>query len=62
MRLPLFFLLLCIGCGDHLPESLGPARKIIVLADSTDWQTLEDPLRENFLKPLSIRPRPKRVL
>lgn len=48
MRLFLFFLLLCIGCGDHLPESLGPARKIIVLADSTDWETLEDPLRETF--------------
>ena len=48
MRPFLFFLLLCVGCGDHLPESLGPARKLSVLADSTDWQTLEDPLREIF--------------
>ena len=48
MRLLLFFLLLCIGCGDHLPESLGPARKIIVLADPADWEMLEDPLREIF--------------
>ena len=44
----LCLLLLCVGCGDHLPESLGPARKLIVLADSTDWQTFEDPLREIF--------------
>lgn len=43
----LCLLLLC-GCGEHLPESLGPARKLIVLADPADWTTLEDPLREIF--------------
>ncbi len=48
MRSVLFLLLLCVGCGDHLPESLGPARKLIVLADSADWPTLEGPLREIF--------------
>ena len=44
----LLILLLSLGCEDHLPESLGPARKLIVLADSTDWQRLEDPVREIF--------------
>ncbi len=49
MKFSLCLFVLCFGgCGDYLPESLGPARKLIVLADSTDWQTLEDPLREIF--------------
>ena len=48
MRYLLFILLLCIGCGKRLPESLGPPRKLVVLADSTDWHSLEDPVREIF--------------
>jgi len=54
MRLLLIFafLLSCIGCGNHLPESLGPARKLIVIADPGDWQTIEKPMREIFEKTL----------
>ncbi|MDP6042285.1 MAG: DUF4837 family protein [Candidatus Latescibacteria bacterium] len=55
-----FILLLCLGCDDRLPESLGPARKLIVLADSTDWQTLEDPIREIFETVIST-PQAERV-
>jgi len=52
------FIILCLlslsffRCADHLPESLGPARKIIVLADPEDWKVLEAPLREIFEKVL----------
>lgn len=49
-------LLICIlsfgifQCSDHKPESLGPARKVIVLADPEDWKELEAPVREIFEK------------
>lgn len=36
------------GCGDRLPESVGPNQEIVVLADSSDWVALEEPLREVF--------------
>lgn len=38
------------GCANHLPESLGPARKVIVLADEEDWKTFEKPIRDIFEK------------
>lgn len=50
---PLILCVLCLTitqCTDHLPESLGPARKLIVLADAEDWKALEIPLREIFEK------------
>jgi hypothetical protein len=40
------------GCGDRLPESVGPNQEIVVLADSTDWVALEGPLRAVFEKVL----------
>jgi hypothetical protein len=43
-----FFALAFSGCTDQLPESIGPARKLIVLADAEDWKTLESPLRDIF--------------
>ena len=49
--LPLCLLLawpLLWACGDHLPESLGPARKLVVLADAADWETLQQPVRDIF--------------
>ena len=45
-------LLVTAGCGGHLPESVGPAQDILVLADPSDWATLEAPLREIFEKVL----------
>ncbi len=52
--------LLGVGCGDHLPESVGPNQAIVVLADSSDWQTLEQPLRDVFEKVL-YTPQPEKI-
>ena len=40
------------GCGDELPDSLGPAQHILVLADSSDWVELEETVRDVFEKVL----------
>lgn len=50
---PLILLILSLffwQCSNRLPESLGPARKLIVLADEQDWKELEIPVREIFEK------------
>ncbi len=44
--------LLGTGCGDHLPDSMGPNQEIVVLADSSNWAALEEPLRDTFEKVL----------
>ncbi|MDA0746628.1 MAG: DUF4837 family protein [bacterium] len=33
-----------------MPESVGPAQEIVVLADAADWQRFEGPLRDTFEK------------
>ncbi len=43
---------LLAGCGERLPDSVGPNQEIVVLADSSDWVALEEPLREVFEKVL----------
>jgi len=39
-----------LGCGDHMPESVGPAQEIVVLADADEWAVLEPVVRDIFEK------------
>lgn len=41
------------GCGDVLPEAVGPNSEILVLADPADWETLKGPLSDTFEKVLA---------
>lgn len=45
-------LLLAAACTDQLPESVGPAQEILVLADPADREAVEGPLRDVFEKVL----------
>ena len=38
------------GCGNSLPDSLGPTQEILVLADAAEWASMEGLVRETFEK------------
>ncbi len=50
--LPVLALLVGMGCGDRMPDSVGPAQDILVLADLSEWEKYEPVVRDIFEKEL----------
>lgn len=59
-RCAIFFLATMAACSNNPPDSMGPAQQILILADPSDWLSLEVPIREIFEKKL-YTPQPEKI-